>query len=212
MADTRDASSSTTDLKPGTVGSILEMFKGLGSNAFSLIQNNSISARNVVVAAATYGLERLLNAEVFNCPEKRHELYGYTFLFAPVIIMFCINALVIREVWMCKKCCKRCVDCCGRFFSSILKACVGPAVWLIVAFLEEDYFLCAKLGPVPGRGNATLTSEQEDVEWREKVEEYKGLSHILAWSVLVALVVVGIPLVTCCKKCCPKDNPPMDSE
>ena len=55
-------------------GGFLTKFKGLKSNAFSLIQNNSITTRNLVVSAATYGLERLLNGKAFNCPEEGHEL------------------------------------------------------------------------------------------------------------------------------------------
>ena len=214
MHDTTDTSSSLPDTNrknlKDIVGDFLKKFKGLNSKAFSLIQNNSITTRNLVVAATTYGLERLLNAKAFNCPEERHELYGFTFLFAPVIILFCINVLVIGEVWklslrMCVKCYKRHGDCMARVVPSLLKACVGPAVWLIVKFLEEDYYLCAMLGPVPRRGNATLTSERENVEWRQKVEECKSLSHIWAWTVLVALVILGTAVVTW-KKCFLKDN------
>lgn len=158
-------------------------FKGLKSKAFGFIQNdNSITTRNLVVAAATYGLERVLNAKAFNCPEEKYELYGFTFLLAPVIILFCVNVLVIGEVWklssrMCVKRYKRHGDCAARVCPSLLKASVGPAVWLIVAFLEEDYYICAMLGPVARRGNDTLTSEREDVEWRQKVEGCKSLSH-----------------------------------
>lgn len=191
-------------------GGFLTKFKGLKSKAFSLIQNNSITTRNLVVSAATYGLERLLNGKAFNCPEEGHELYGFTFLFAPLIILFCINVLVIGEVWklssrMYVKRYKRHGDCVARLLPSLLKACVGPAVWLIVAFLDEDYFLCAMLGPVPRRGNDTWTSEREGVEWRHKVEGCKSLSHVLAWTVLVALVVLGTALVIL-KKCFLKDN------
>ena len=188
---------------------LLNSLKGLkDAKALSLIQNNPITVRNLVVAVGTYGLERILNAKAFNCPEKRYQLYGFTFIFAPVIILFCVNVLVIGEVWklssrMCVERYKRHGDCMARVVPSLLKACVGPAVWMIVTFLEEDYYLCAKLGPSPRRGNET--SELETVEWRQKVEECKSLSHIWAWTVLVALVALGSAVVIW-KKCFLKDN------
>lgn len=220
MPDTEDSSSSLHDTNgrnlKAIVGDFLKKFKGFKSKAFSLIQNNSITTRNLCVSAGTYGLERLLNAEAFHCPEESHKLYGFTFLFAPVIILFCINVLVIGEVWklssrMCVERYKRHGDGMARVVPSLLKACVGPAVWLFVTFLEEDYYLCAVLGPVPRRGNDTFTSEREGVEWSHKVEEYKSLSHIWAWTVLVALVILGTAVVIW-KKCFLKDNLLMHSK
>ena len=208
-SDSEEPKTSRKNLK-AIFGAFLTKFKGLNSKAFSLIQNNSITTRNLVVSFATYGLERLLNAKAFNCPEETHKLYGFTLLFAPVIILFCINVLVIGEVWklssrMCVKRYKRHGDCLARVVPSLLKACVGPAVWLIVTFLEEDYYLCAMLGPVPRRGNDTLKSGRETVEWRQSLEDCKSLSHIWAWTVLVALVILGTAVVIW-KKCFLKDN------
>ena len=176
--------------------------------AFSLIQSNSITLRNLVVGASTYGLERLLNAKAFNCPEENYEQYGFAFLLAPVIILFCVNLLVIGEIWklssrMYVKRYRRRGDCVARVLPSLLKACVGPAVWLIVAFLEEDFYVCAKLGPrfAPGTNE---TSEQQIVECRSQ-------SHVLAWIVLVGLVVLGSALIVW-RNCFLKDNLLMDSE
>ncbi|CAH3019431.1 unnamed protein product, partial [Porites evermanni] len=171
------------------------------SETFGLIQSNSITLRNLIVAVSTYGLERLLNAKAFNCPEENYKQYGYVFLFAPVVILFCLNLLVIGEIWklssrMCIKRYRRRGDRVARVLPSLLKACVGPAVWLIVAFLEEDYYLCAKLGSLPSRGNRT--SEQ-------KVVEYKSQSHVLAWGVLVAIVILGTAMIVL-KNCYLKDN------
>ena len=177
------------------------------SKTFGLIQSNSITLRNLIVAVSTYGLERLLNAKAFNCPEENYKQYGYAFLFAPVVILFCLNLLVIGEIWklssrMCIKRYRRRGDRVARVLPSLLKAFVGPAVWLIVAFLEEDYYLCAKLGSLPSRGYRT--SEQ-------KVVEYKSQSHVLAWGVLVAIVILGTAMIVL-KNCYLKDNLLMESK
>ena len=182
--------------------------------AFSLIQNNSVTLRNLVVAAATYGLERLLNSQVFHCPENSYQQYGFAFLFGPVIILFCTNLLVIGEIWKLSsriyvKRYRRRGDCVARVLPSLLKACVGPAVWLIAAFLEEDYYLCAKLGPVLRSQNGE--NEQEIFERKLKVEECKGESQIWAWSVLVALVILGTAMIVW-KYCYLKDNLLMDGK
>lgn len=184
------------------------------NKAFNLIQNNSVTLRNVLVAASTYGLERLLNVKVFNCPENSYRQYGFAFLFAPVIILFCTNLLVIGEIWklssrMYVKRYRRRGDCIARVLPSLLKACVGPAVWLIAAFLEEDYYLCAKLGPFHQSGNET--SAHDLAERKKKVEECKSQSHIWAWSILVALVILGTAVIVW-KYCYLKDNLLMDSK
>ena len=173
------------------------------NKVFSLIQSNSITLRNLVVAASTYGLERLLNAKAFNCPEMNYQQYGFTFLFAPVVILFGVNLLVIGEIWKLSsrlfvKRYRRRGDCVARLLPSLLKACVGPAVWLIVAFLEEDYFVCAKLGPRTG------TSEQQ-------IAQCKSQSHVLAFIVLVGLVILGTALIVW-RNCFLKDNLLMDSK
>ncbi|XP_078374447.1 calcium homeostasis modulator protein 6-like [Oculina patagonica] len=192
--------------KAQNLGEKASKLKGL--KAISLIQNNSVTSRNLLVAAATGGLEHLLNAKAFNCPENNYRLYGYTFLFGPIVILFCVNVLVIGELW--KLTSRRYIrryhrrgDFIARLIPSLLKACVGPAVWLIVAFLEEDYYLCAKLGPLPSKGNET--SELEMNELKKKIEEEKSHSHVWAWVVLVALVVCGTVVVVC-KHCFVKDN------
>ena len=177
------------------------------NKAFSLIQDNSITLRNLIVAVSTYGLERLLKAKSFSCPEENYKQYGYAFLFAPVVILFCLNLLVIGEIWklssrMCIKRYRRRGDRVARVLPSLLKACVGPAVWLIVAFQEEDYYLCAKLGSLHSRGNRT--SEQN-------VAEYKSQSHVLAWGILVAIVILGTAMIVL-KNCYLKDNLLMESK
>ena len=93
---------------------------------FGLIQSNSITLRNLIVAVSTYGLERLLNTKAFNCPEENYKQYGYAFLFAPVVILFCLNLLVIGEIWklssrMCIRRYRRRGDRVARVLPSLLK-------------------------------------------------------------------------------------------
>jgi len=189
---------------------------GNSSKLFTLSKNTTL--RNVVLAASTFGIERLLNAKAFNCPEKGYRQYGFAFLFAPVIILFCVNVLVIGEIWklssrMFVERYRRRGACVARVLPNLLKACVGPAVWLIAAFLEEDYYICAKLGPFITPRNETNngTSQQEIVEREKRVRQIKSDAQIIAWVVFVALIVAGTAMVVW-KKCYLKDNLLMESK
>ena len=184
------------------------------SKAFSLIQNNSIALRNLVVAGATFGLERLLNAEVFSCPVSGHEQYGFAYLFAPVFILFCANVIVIGEVWalssrMYVKRYRRRGDCVARVLPSLFKACVGPAVWLVVSLQNGDYYVCATVGPFPAPSN--LTSAQEIQDTKSKVEKSKSESLVLSWVFLVITVFIGTAMIVW-KHCFLKDNLLMKSK
>lgn len=165
---------------------------------------------NFCVLVGMYGFEWFLNVEVFYCFEESYKLYGFIFFFVLVIILFCINVLVIGEVWklllcMCVECYKRYGDCMVWVVFSLLKVCVGLVVWLIVIFLEEDYYFCVVFGFVLWGGNDIFMSEWEGVEWSYKVEEYKSLFYIWVWIVLVVFVIFGI-VVVIWKKCFLKDN------
>lgn len=173
-----------------------------------VIQNNTITLRNVVVAGSTYGLERLLNAGVFHCPDNGYRRYGFAFLFGPVLILFCINLLVIGEVWKLSsrrhvKRYRRRGDFTAGVLPSILKACVGPAVWLIVAFLEEDYYLCATIGPSPQK--EMKQHENVVLDRKRMVDESKSQSHLWAWVILITLVAIGTVMIIW-KRCYLKDN------
>ena len=176
--------------------------------------------RNVVLAASTFGIERLLNAKAFNCPEKGHRQYGFAFLFAPVIILFCVNVLVIGEIWrlssrMFVKRYRRRGDCVARVLPSLLKACISPAVWLVAAVLEEDYYICAKLGPFTPRketnNGTSQQAEQEMVEREKKFRQCKSDAQIIAWVAFVALIVAGTGMIVW-KKCYFKDKLLMESK
>jgi len=184
---------------------------------FSFIQSKNTTLRNVVLAVSTFGIERLLNDKAFNCPEKGYRQYGFTFLFAPVIILFCVNVLVIGEIWklssrMFVKRYRRRGDCVARVLPSLLKACVGPAVWLIVAFLEQDFYICAKIGPFTPRNETNSgTSQQEIFEREKRVRQCKSDSQIIAWVIFVVLIVAGTVMIVW-KKCYFKDNLLMESK
>ena len=152
--------------------------------------------------------------------KKCHRQYGFAFLFAPVIILFCVNVLVIGEIWrlssrMFVKRYRRRGDCVARVLPNLLKACVSPAIWLTAAFLEEDYYICAKLGPFTPRNETnngtSQQAEQEMVEREKKFKQCKSDAQIIAWVAFVALIVAGTGMIVW-KKCYFKDKLLMESK
>ena len=158
-----------------------------------------------------------MNAKAFNCPEKGHWQYGFAFLFVPVIILFCVNVLVIGEIWklssrMFVKRYRRRGDCAARVLPSLLKACVSPAVWLIATFLEEDYYICTKLGSFTSRNETNNgTSQQEIVTREKKFRQCKSEAQIIAWIVFIALIAAGTAMIVW-KKCYFKGKLLMESK
>ena len=183
------------------------------------IKGNSITLRNVVVALSTYGLEELVNAKAFNCPEESYKIYGFAFLILPVIALFCANLVIIGDMGALTarifvKRYQRRGKCLTMVMPTLLKAGVGPIMWLIAAFLNDDYYLCAKLGPSPAPNNARVTNEtslQQISLWEKNVKQCKSESHVIALSLLVVLIFVTTIAIVC-KECCVKDKFLMQSK
>ncbi|XP_068696604.1 uncharacterized protein [Montipora foliosa] len=176
-------------------------------------QSNNVSLRNVVVAASTYGLVELVNAKAFSCPEHHYQLYGFALLFLPVLALFCGNLVVIGEIGaltsrMFVKRYNRRGICLSQILPSLLKACVGPTVWLIVVFQKQVVYLCARLGPLPGPNNRTVMNEttMQDFDQREKdVKECEMESRVIALGLLVGFTFVTT-LVIVWGRCCVKNT------
>ena len=173
-----------------------------------LLSDNSITLTNLLYSAVVVGLELLLNSEVFDCPLENHVLYGTVFLAAPFFIVFITNVLLIADVWrVTDRTCVGRYRRCGEFgfwvLPDIVKAFVGPCVWLIASFADTDYYVCAEVGQDIEKRNLTNATEIKELE--AKFADAKSTSHMLAWLFFSIMVTVtAIVLIT--KKCCLKEN------
>ena len=173
-----------------------------------LLKDNSITLKNLLLSAVVVCLELLLSFKVFDCPIKNHALYGTAFLLAPIVIIFVINVLLISEVWkLTDRCCveryRRMGEFCYRVCPNVVKAFLGPAVWLIASFADSTYYVCASVGPDIEKRNLTNVTEIKELE--AEFAHAKSKSHFWAWLVfLVVVIVTAVVMAT--KKCCLKDN------
>ncbi|XP_020607302.1 uncharacterized protein LOC110045981 isoform X2 [Orbicella faveolata] len=168
------------------------------SGVLGIISNNKVTLAHLVVAMTMVGLELFLNAEVFNCPLKNHVCYGLMFLTGPPCIIFVVNLLIVGRIWtLSNRCCvkeyRRKGECFFYVFPNVVKALVGGLVWLMVAFIDTRYFVCAVVGQDINKRN--LTDSEEIKSLQHQIDHAKGLSHVFAWVVFLVMVVFGATVV-----------------
>ena len=146
-----------------------------------LLTDNSIPLKNLLLSAVVVCLELPLSSKVFDCPLKDHRLYGTAFLLAPIVIIFVINVIVLSEVWkLTDRCCvpryRRKGKFCYRVCPNVVKALVGPALWLIASFADSTYYVCATMGPYKEKRNLTNVTEIKELE--AEFAHAKSKSHL----------------------------------
>ena len=110
---------------------------------------------SLVWALITFGLERLLDKETFNCPKTGYQGYGIAFFVCPIVMLTLLNWLTMpaeggHYVWSLFKRCwvpayHRRGDFAG-FLSAITVGMVAPTAWIFLALLDAQHLVCWELG------------------------------------------------------------------
>ena len=136
-------------------------------------------------------------------------MYGILFILGPSILLFCLALLASTPFWQAVTGC--CLLRCRGKKSLLLKAknslfvsCLPPVIWLVYAFVEEDYYVCAKLGPLDAALAKANTTALRDAVSKE-FSQAKTASQIIAWGLILGLVVVSTIFVTVYRLCLPVD-------
>lgn len=116
-------------------------------------QSNEVPLKTVVTTLVLYGVNEFLSDIVFSCPEENFRVYSILFILGPSILLFCLALLASTPFWQAViGCCLlRCRGKKSLFLkakNSLFVSCLPPVIWLVYAFVEEDYYVCAKLGPL----------------------------------------------------------------
>ena len=96
---------------------------------------------------------------------------------------------------------------CGRTFPSIVKALVRASVWLCVAFLRKDYYVCGEVGQDIRKRNVTDPDELKKYDL--EVETAGARSQIFAWVVFLVMVFLAT-VVIINRNCMLKDQDILD--
>ena len=194
-------------------GPINTSFTALLEAAFKAVkgvaQSNEVPFKTVVATLVLYGVNEFLNDIVFSCPEENFKVYSILFILGPSILLFCLALLVSTPFWQAVTgcCLLRCRGKKSLFLkakNSLFVSCLPPVIWLVYAFVEEDYYVCAKLGPLDtalAKANSTALRDAVSKEFSQA----KTVSQIIAWGLILGLVIVSTIFVTVYRLCLPVD-------
>lgn len=107
--------------------------------------------RSIVVFFLVLGLERIFEKQVFSCPDVHFLSYGAIFIIGPALCLFNIAMLLNKEFWdlvtgwhRTGTRSKRHV--CKRLVKNVFQSCLPALVWLCLALVDGNYYVCARLG------------------------------------------------------------------
>ena len=171
------------------------------------------------MAAITIGLEELFENVVFNCPCDGHFAYGLVFLWAPAVLLFLSGILLDRTLWRYPKTNDKEESQTPVYlyfkilFGTLdvfIRAGIAPVAWLVVSFLQQQYYTCAYFGPPFDRAaRVTKTSDKcyPKLGTRsEKLEDiYKTRSQMAGWTLMMIAVSIVFTSI-CIRRCIKKRN------
>ena len=108
----------------------------------------------IFIGLVTLAAKRLVASVLFRCPcgDKSERLpYALLFTLAPWVILFTMGVGFNPNFWkLCagtRKCCDAkpgCDVCCFHTCCNyLLFALIAPKTWLVLVFIDGDYFACA---------------------------------------------------------------------
>ena len=175
----------------------------------SVAQSNEVPLKTIVVTLLLYGVKEFLSDIIFTCPEEHFVIYGSLFIFGPSILLFCLSLLVSSAFWEVVTGCyllrrreKKLLLLKAK--NSVFVACLPPVIWLVYAFVEEDYYVCAKLGPLDTALAKASTIALKDAVKKE-FSHTKVVSELIAWGLILGLVIISTISVTAYRLCMPVD-------
>ena len=175
----------------------------------SVAQSNEVPLKTIVAALLLYGVKEFLNDIIFSCPDENFGIYGSLFIFGPTIFLFCLSLLASSSFWQVVTGClllkwreKKLLLL--KTKNSVFVAFLPPVIWLTYAFVEEDYYICAKLGPL-NRALAKANTSAEKDAVNKQFSQAKTLSQLIAWGLLLGLVIISTIFVTIYRLCMPID-------
>ena len=170
------------------------------------------------MVALTMGVQEIFQQVIFNCPCKGHFEYGLAFLCGPAILLFFLG--IFLDDTLCRTGPETNTEKAMRspvchYFKSLFTifyamtlASVAPVAWLVLSFLQQQYYTCAYFGPPVDR-ISTATNATDRCHFKlgfrskEMEETYKTNSEIAGWSLMIIFVlvlVISICISQCMKK------------
>lgn len=188
-----------------------KIFTGVKTALEKLFKTNSATLRNVLIFVLVFGLERIFEKDVFKCPERNHRLYGMSFLVCPAVSLFVLTLLLNVKFWHVLTGCRlsqfRPSFVFKRVVSMVFQAFLPPGVWLVVALIQTNYYVCLQHGPKDtaikiATQNATDAKKIKEIKYgiERKFYQAECESHMMAWAFFISLIIFAF-FVVCIRRC-----------
>lgn len=151
-----------------------------------------IPFKTIVVSLLVFGMQQFFSEVVFSCPEKYYMGYGILYIVGPFIILFCVSILVSESFWAlttgcCRVPCQRQRVIWVKASGSLFLATIPPLLWLVFAFADMDFYVCAKLGSEAIALENKNSSQQAKI--LKKFNQAKTDSQIIAWVLFISFTM-----------------------
>lgn len=186
-------------------------FSGVKTALEKVFKTSGTTFRQILIFVLVLGLERIFEKDVFKCPDTNHHVYGTLFLICPAISLFVLTLLLNGKFWEVLTGCRlskfRPRFVVKRVMSMVFQAFLPPGIWIVVALIQTNYYVCAKLGPK----EAAIKSATKNTTDAKKIKAIKydieksfnnagTESHIIAWGFFLSLIVLAFAFV-CIRRC-----------
>ncbi|XP_048376271.2 calcium homeostasis modulator protein 5-like [Stegostoma tigrinum] len=138
---------------------------------------------NTALSLILFGIKTLMEKEI-KCPCEQHlNLYYILVTFVvPVIVLLILGFML--QCNLLKQFCKHQELCCSTFLL-VLKASTPAVVWIVLLFLDGDYYSCSKL---IGK-NETQCGLKCNEKPRAALEKHCITSQLIGGMVLVSFLI-----------------------
>ena len=183
---TMDSGSRTRIVKSLTP--FASFLKGLLHKAKCVLQDYAaMFIRCVVTVLAAFLGERFQKENLFVCPSRAHRETGWAFLLIPGMLVG-ILTWYIEEIYSKSSVDKENLLECNTSrgedaLRRRMKFLYTSVVWWFWAFLDTDYYSCARLGPKP---------EIVSAEMAEMFARLEAESQLIACGLLTSLLLVAL--------------------
>ncbi|XP_031562400.1 calcium homeostasis modulator protein 6-like [Actinia tenebrosa] len=159
--------------------------------------------KSLVLSLFVYAVKQFFKENIYSCPVQNYLVYGNLFIYGPAVVLFCLSLLISESFWRFTTggcCCRRVIWSKSR--KSIYLAILPPFVWLILAFADAHFYVCAQLGPFES-AKAAANSSSALEKAKLKFSNARTHSQIISWVLLLSLMVIATIVLTvdrCCSK------------
>ncbi|EDO46930.1 predicted protein [Nematostella vectensis] len=184
----------------------MDSIKKLWTELTSYFGSAEVPLKSAIMTLVVYGGKEFFANVTFKCPSVHYKAYGYMYLLIPAAVLFCLSLMASDSFWAAvTSCCPKRKKVRGYWYRARKPIFLGillPISWLVIAFVDTKFYVCAKLGPEDvAMAKANTTEAKKEIS--QDFLNAAAMSQMIAFILLAALIgcaVIAISLIRLCKK------------